>query len=208
MAIIIKMCERAMGNRVWRRALRMRRDTSGLAAVEFAMILPLALAMFFGILDISNGFAVDRKVSQIAQSIADLTSRYPTVAETDISNFFIIADAMLTPYDTSLLKATITQVYLDPSSKTGKVVWSRGDNKSNRPPGKVIPVPTALIQKDSSGAFLPNQYLILGEVTYDYTPIVGWVIPKSVITLTESSYMRPRQTACVLLPTSCAPAGG
>jgi Flp pilus assembly protein TadG len=208
MAIIIRMCERAMGNRMWRRALRMRKDTSGIAAVEFAMILPLALAMLFGILDISNGFAVDRKVSQIAQSMSDLTSRYTTVADTDINNFFIIADAMLTPYDKTKLKATISQVYLDPSSKTAKVVWSRGDNKANRAPGKVIPVPTSLIQKDSSGAFLPNQYLILSEITYDYTPTIGWVMPKSVVTLSESSYMRPRQTACVTLPTSCAPTGG
>src|SRR6218665_1980254 len=123
----------------WRRALLLRDDTRGVSAVEFAMIIPLMFTMFFGMLDVSNGFAIDRKVSQIAQGMADLTSRYTTLAETDISNFFIIADAMLTPYDKTQLKATISQIYIDPSTKTAKVVWSRGDQK--KAVGTMVSVP-------------------------------------------------------------------
>jgi Flp pilus assembly protein TadG len=187
----------------WRRALLLRNDTRGVSAVEFAMIIPLMFLMFFGMLDVSNGFAVDRKVSQISQGMADLASRYTTLAETDVSNFFIIADAMLTPYDKTQLKATISQVYIDPSSKTAKVVWSRGDEK--KAVGTVVSVPANLIVKDAAGNYLANQYLILGEANYTYVPTIGWVVPKGGLTLSDAMYTRPRQTSCVVMVTSCTP---
>lgn len=187
----------------WRRALLLRNDTRGVSAVEFAMIVPLMFLMFFGMLDVSNGFAVDRKVSQISQGMADLASRYTTLAETDVSNFFIIADAMLTPYDKTQLKATISQVYIDPSSKTAKVVWSRGDQKKDV--GTVVSVPTNLIVKDANGNYVANQYLILGEANYTYVPTIGWVVPKGGLTLSDAMYTRPRQTSCVVMVTSCTP---
>lgn len=187
----------------WRRALLLRNDTRGVSAVEFAMIVPLMFLMFFGMLDVSNGFAVDRKVSQISQGMADLASRYTTLAETDVSNFFIIADAMLTPYDKTQLKATISQVYIDPSSKTAKVVWSRGDQKKDV--GTVVSVPTNLIVKDDNGNYVANQYLILGEANYTYVPTIGWVVPKGGLTLSDAMYTRPRQTSCVVMVTSCTP---
>lgn len=185
---------------------RFRRDARGIAAVEFAVILPLMLTAFFGMIDVSTGFAVDRKVTMVSQTISDLTSRYTAVAETDVTNFFTIADAMMTPYDKTLLKATISQIYIDPTSKSGTVVWSRGDNKLAK--GTVVTVPNALIAKDASGNVVANQYLILGEAKYVYTPTIGWVVAKTGITLTESSYMKPRQGTCVMMATTCTPTAG
>ncbi|MGM5025074.1 TadE/TadG family type IV pilus assembly protein [Tardiphaga sp. 42S5] len=192
----------------WRRALLLRDDTRGVSAVEFAMIIPLIFLMFFGMLDLTNGFAIDRKVSQISQGMADLASRYTTLAETDVSNFFIIADAMLTPYDKTQLKASISQVYIDPSTKIAKVVWTRGDflvGKVVRKVNDIVSVPTNLIVKDANGNYLPNQYLILGEANYDYVPTIGWVVPKGGLALSDAMFTRPRQTSCVVMVTSCTP---
>jgi len=202
------MIQRAMADarRCRRSMATLRRDTSGLAAVEFALILPLMLMMFFGMIDVSSGFAVDRKVSMIAQTLSDLTSRYTVVQETDVTNFFTIADAMLTPYDSTVLKATISQIYLDPASKTAKVVWSRGDAKLAV--NTVVTVPTALVAKDSSGNWTANQYLILAQATYLYTPTIGWVVSKAGINLGESSFTKPRQGTCVMMATTCTPTAG
>ena len=182
---------------------RYRRDASGLAAVEFAIIVPLMLAMLFGTIDLATGFAIDRKVTTISQNLSDLASRYTSIAETDVSNFFKIGDAILTPYDTTLLKTRVSQIYLDPATKTSKVVWSRGDSAWAK--NTVMPVPANLIAKDSSGNWLANQYLILGETSYAYVPTIGWVVNKGGLTLTESSFTKPRQSDCVQLPTSCSP---
>ncbi|KZD22777.1 hypothetical protein A4A58_27945 [Tardiphaga robiniae] len=196
-----------------RRALLLRDDTRGVSAVEFALIVPLMFLMFFGMLDVTNYFAIDRKLSQISQGMADLASRYTTLAETDVSNFFIIAGAMLTPYDKTQLKASISQVYIDPSTKIAKVVWARGDFPTGKVNGTVVvrkvndivSVPTNLIVKDANGNYLANQYLILGEVNYNYVPTIGWVVPKGGLTLPAAMFMRPRQTSCVVMVTSCTP---
>ncbi len=183
--------------RVW----SLRRDESGIAAIEFAMIFPLLLLMLFGITDVANYFAVDRKTSQVAQMVSDLTSRYTAVQESDVSNFFAIAGAMVTPYDKTKLKTTIHQVYLDPTSKTAKVTWSRGTAPLSK--NALYSVPAGLVGKDKDGNWLANQYLIVGDVAYDYTPTIGWVLSR--VTATEKAFTKPRQMTCVMLGSTCTP---
>jgi Flp pilus assembly protein TadG len=91
--------------------MRLVRDRRGVAAVEFAVIVPLMLVMFFGTVEFSSGVAVDRKVSLVTQELADLVSRSPSVAVTpNIANFITIANAMLTPYSTTPLKVRAPRV--------------------------------------------------------------------------------------------------
>jgi Flp pilus assembly protein TadG len=189
----------------WRQGMRRSlarwsRDDRGIAAVEFAMIAPLMIVMFFGMIDVSMGVGADRKVTVIAQSMSDLASRYRAVTDTEFTNFFNIGSAMLAPYTTSSLSSTISQVYIDPTTGTGKIYWSKGD--AVRAVNSSITVPTGLIGKDSSNNILANQYLILAEVTYLYKPIIGYVVPKAGITLAESTYTRPRQSTCVFYSTA------
>jgi len=204
MVRIMKMSMRSGSWRGWQRsARRFRRDAGGVAALEFALILPLLLVMFFGMIDVSMGVGTDRKINMVAQTMADLTSRYASVTTTDFTNFFAIGDAIMTPYDKTPLVSTISQIYLDPATKTAKVQWSRGDAAVAK--NTVVTVPADLVVKDASGVWAANQYLIQSEVSYQYRPIIGWVVPKAGITLKEMTFARPRQTTCITFPTSCAP---
>ena len=46
-------------------------DRSGIAATEFAIIVPLMLVMFFGTVEFSSGVAVDRKVTLMARTLSE-----------------------------------------------------------------------------------------------------------------------------------------
>ncbi|HEY0332014.1 MAG TPA: TadE/TadG family type IV pilus assembly protein [Rhodopseudomonas sp.] len=179
---------------------RLRRDSSGLAAVEFVMIVPLMLVMFFGTIEISSGFAAHRKVSIVAQTISDLTSRSKSVVATDVSNFLSIADAIMTPYaavhSATQFQTTITELYIDPVSGKGYVQWSQGD--AVRQNKAVVSVPADLIAKDSTGKVIAGQYLIYSEVKYLYKPTVAYILVKDGIWLTDQTFTRPRQSSCVL----------
>jgi Flp pilus assembly protein TadG len=50
-------------------------DRNGLAATEFAIIVPMIMVMFFGTVEFSSAVAVDRKVTLIARTLSDLTSQ-------------------------------------------------------------------------------------------------------------------------------------
>jgi Flp pilus assembly protein TadG len=178
---------------------RLRRDTRGLGAVEFALIVPLMLAMIFGVIQISSGIAIDRKVSMVTQTTSDLVSRYKEVAEVDLDGIITIANAILTPYDSTPLKAKITQVYINPANGNACVQWSKAtSNEVAYDKGKILTVPSALIVKNDDDQIVAGQYLIFSEVTYRYTPAVAWFPQMPFLDLNDKTYTRPRLSACVL----------
>src|SRR5437763_13636399 len=139
--------------RLWRSALRLPKDCRGVAATEFAMIVPLMLAMFFGMVEFSSGVAVDRKVTLVARTLSDLTSQSASVTDSDLTNFFAASIGILTPYPASPTQSTITELYVDPTTHQAKVQWSKASTfnssgnvvlgTSTHLPGDVVTVPAA-----------------------------------------------------------------
>ncbi|MGJ4952963.1 TadE/TadG family type IV pilus assembly protein [Bradyrhizobium sp. HKCCYLS20291] len=172
-----------------------RADKSGVAATEFAFIVPLMLVMFFGTVEFCSAIAVDRKVTLMARTLSDLTSQSTTVGDSDMSNFFAASTGIMYPYATSPVNATITELYVDPTSKQATVVWSKGS--AVRAVGTTVGVPADLL--------VSGTYLIFSEVTYQYVPTIGYVMAKTGINLGDVAYTRPRQSTCVYYSpkTSC-----
>ena len=129
-------------------------DRRGNAAIEFALIVPLMLTLFFGTLEFSSGVAVDRKVTLVARTMSDLTSRSTTVTDTDLSNYLIVGKSIMTPYSATPLNSTITELYVDPNGSTAKVQWSKGSTPLAV--GSTVAIPTALQVNDT--------YLIYAQV--------------------------------------------
>ena len=182
--------------------LKLLGDRRGVAAIEFAMIVPIMLVLFFGTVELSSGIAADRKVSLMARTLSDLTSRSISISDSDLTNFFAASNAVMTPYvppTYNVTKGTITELWIDPSTGNARVQWSKGSGP--RGTGTLVTIPAGLIVKDSTGNIVPNQYLIFSEVSYLYTPAVGYVMAKSGVTLSDVAYTRPRQTVCVIYPT-------
>ncbi|MGJ5176799.1 TadE/TadG family type IV pilus assembly protein [Bradyrhizobium oligotrophicum] len=174
---------------------RFAADRGGVAATEFAFIVPLMLVMFFGTVEFCSAIAVDRKVTLMARTLSDLTSQSNSVGDTDISNFFAASTGIMYPYSTTPVNATITELYVDPTTKQATVVWSKGS--APRTVGVTVGVPADLL--------VTGTYLIFSEVNYQYVPTVGYVMAKTGIKLSDVAYTRPRQSTCVYYSpkTSC-----
>jgi Flp pilus assembly protein TadG len=202
---------------VWRRLrsapTRLFKDTRGLAATEFAFIVPFMLVMFFGTVEISSGVAVDRKVTLVARTLSDLLSQvgpppppapvssYAPADDTYLQNVFTAGIAILTPYCAVPATLQLTEIYVD-SNQVAKVQWSKAASvptcnatqvtltTSTRSAGDTITIPPTLLVKQT--------YLIFSEVSYNYTPMgIGYVMKSNVI-LSDVSYTRPRQVVCVI----------
>lgn len=166
---------------------RLRADRRGAAAVEFAIILPVMLVLFFGTVELSNGVAVDRQVTLTARTLSDLISQAATISDTDVSNAFAASSAIMAPYSATPLKAIISEIKID-SSGNATIAWSKASNATAYTAGASVTLPSALA--------VPSTYLIWGQATYTYTPVVGYVL-KTALTLGDQFYTRPRQSACV-----------
>jgi Flp pilus assembly protein TadG len=197
--------------RARRCAVNMLGDSSGVAATEFAVIVPLMLAMFFGTVEFSSGVAVDRKITLVARALSDLTSQsLSTTSDTELQNIFAASSAILTPYSVTPIQPTISEIYVD-ASKIAKIQWSKSATLS-----LVSGAPTAVLKNSSHskgdvvtippGLQVPGTYLIFSEIDYKYVPAVGYMMNKLGVTLHDVTYTRPRQSTCVDYPAPVAPA--
>jgi Flp pilus assembly protein TadG len=188
--------------RLRRSARALRSDASGVAAVEFAMIFPLMLVAFFGTVEICAAVAIDRKVTLIARTVSDLTSQETSVDSTALTGIFTYGLFIINPYPGAPIKGQVSEIYVDSNGKA-KIQWTQGATtsgntvtltSSSRNAGDDVTsvVPTALLVKKT--------YLIFSEVSYQYLPLggTGYVISKTGIPLSDVSYTRPRESACVV----------
>jgi Flp pilus assembly protein TadG len=162
-------------------------DRRGVAAVEFAMLLPMMLTLYLGSVEVSTGVAVNRKVTLTTRTLADLTSQYTDVTNADISNILNASSDIMAPYPVSGLSAVVSEVTLD-ANGNATVVWSDTLNGTARSVGQTVTIPPGLA--------VPNTYLILAEVSYSYNPSFGYVLTHN-ITLNDQMYMRPRQSTSI-----------
>ncbi len=181
--------------RLARRCAVFARDRSGLAATEFALLVPLMLVLFFGTVEVSSGVAVDRKITIAARALSDLISQATTVTDTDFTNTFAAGAIIIAPYDAGPIKAKISQIYVN-ADKVAKVVWGKAYNDTARAANDVVT--TSL----PAGLLIPDTYLIWSEVNYRYVPVLGYVMDQVGVTLGEQTFTRPRQSTCVTYKTS------
>lgn len=188
-------------SKLWNRLRRCTRnlhgDCRGVAATEFAMIVPIMLVAFFGTVEFCSAIAVDRKVTIMARTLSDLTSQSTWVNSTATTNFFNAATAIMTPYASGSplpLNSRVSELYIDPNTLAARVQWSVGQGQTARAVGSPVTVPSDLA--------VGGTYLIYSEVNYQYVPTVGYVMAPSGIALSDVAYTRPRQSLCVLWNTS------
>jgi Flp pilus assembly protein TadG len=81
-------------------------DQRGISAVEFALLLPLMVTLYLGVVEISQGISADRKVTLTARSIADLVSQTTSMNNSDMTNSLNAATAVMAPFPDSKLKVT------------------------------------------------------------------------------------------------------
>jgi Flp pilus assembly protein TadG len=192
---------------MWRRAGRatasLIQDRRGIAATEFAFILPIMLVLFFGTVEFSSAIAVDRDVTLVARTLADLTSQSKSVADTDLTNFFTASCYILSPYTPAQQNTTISELYVDPITLKARVLWSSAATY-NAQCSVVLGTGLAVDSNVAipSSLAVGGTYLIFSQVSYLYLPAVGYVMAKTGITLADVAYTRPRQSLCVFYPTT------
>ena len=166
---------------------RFAKERRGLAAVEFAMLLPMMMTLFLGSVEVTTAVAVQRKVTLTARALADLSSQFTTIANADMTNILNASSDIIAPYATSKLASVVSELSINAQGQA-TVVWSDTLNGTARTVGSTVTIPTNLA--------VANTYLILGEAQYTYSPTYGYVVT-GTMTLSDQIYMRPRQSSSI-----------
>lgn len=193
---------------IWRRFIASRR---GVAAVEFALIMPVLLILFLSSYDVGNAIIVYLKVRTATYELAAITNQYGTTASnagqittTIMSTITAAGSSILSPYSSTPLTIVLTQIQAT-SNTQATVSWSYAVNGTAYTQGTTFNLPTNLANNTcGSGNYSsvsPTSgpgacYLILSQVSYSYTPMFG-AFMTGTLTLSDNLYVAPRSTQCV-----------
>jgi Flp pilus assembly protein TadG len=172
-----------------KRLIRFLVAQDGLAAIEFAFVAPVMIALFFGAIELTKAVDCHTRVNSVASTIADLVSQATTVSSANITNVFDAANDILYPYPSTSAKIVISSL-VDNGKGGATVAWSEAQNTTKRTPGSTVTVPTGLIVSGSGGG------VILAEITYTYAP-PSLVVLTGPINMTGTFYSRPRRSPVV-----------
>lgn len=132
-------CQRRMTTRKRSLLGQLMSDRSGISGLEFALLLPLIIALFAATLDLGEALMVNRRLNQIATTTSDITSQEPTWTASSIQTLVEGTSSMLTPFDATALKVQVSVLNVS-STGTATVAWSYGYHTAALSKGAASPV--------------------------------------------------------------------
>lgn len=180
---------------------RLLADRRGIAAVEFALIAPLMLCMYFVTMEISQGIETNKKVGRVGSMVADLITQQQRITKSEVDAIMKIAESIVQPYTRSSPKIIVTAIEVtDEATPKVKVAWSRklvdGAYSRDANPGTDTTVPDALKVKGT--------FLIRVESELSYRPVITWSASQKTalglasafdgIEMGKAYFLRPRMS--------------
>ena len=160
----------------------------GIAATEFALLLPILVFLFFGMLEASEALTVNRRVSKAVNMMSDLTSQVATISPSEFDNPIDGITQVMSPGTMTGVQMNIVSVVLD-SNGDPIVHWSR-DQDGLEPYAAGVDYtdldnPLVL---DAGGS------VIVAEITYPHVLSISHLIFPATINFDVKSLRWPRQS--------------
>jgi Flp pilus assembly protein TadG len=185
----------------------------GVAAVEFALVLPVMLGIYLGMTEISSAVNTDRKLTMLSRTLADLAGRANTMSTADVETIFKAATSVMAPYRSDEARMVLSSIVVKATGQMNAsnqpildatVCWSSawGPNATPLPKGTKVAIPGGFGRANSS--------FVRADVEMAYVPILGSAIYKSVtgkdgMTLGERTPWPVRNVGEVVWTTPCLP---
>lgn len=175
-----------------------------MSLVEFALSLPIVLAMGFGGLEVANLALTHLRVSQIANTVADNAGRVrTTIDENDINEIFAgvreIGDAIDFPTRGRVVLSSLQDNGLTGANQGQMINWQRCLGTLVRTPaygvegtGRTNGSFTGMGPTGRRIQSLPGTAVMYVEVYYTYRPLIPGIIPGRTITYESALNVRER----------------
>ncbi|HBK91690.1 MAG TPA: hypothetical protein DDZ68_08475 [Parvularcula sp.] len=170
--------------------LRFARSASGLAAVEFALIAPIMILLFFGVVEGSGALSASRKTLLASNTLADLVAQETQILKADLDDLFIGMEDVIDPRDIDVTFRVLS-VSFDTADGKVKVDWSY-DSTGAAP----YPAGSEYAGALDVALFDDTSSLVIAETEYVYaSPVSQKII--GPVTFEKAASRWPRRTARV-----------
>jgi Flp pilus assembly protein TadG len=183
-------------------------DADGVAATEFAIVVPFMLLLLVGGVELGNGMALNVKISVTAHAVADMVTQNTSLSTASMQNILTGATAIVAPYPVNggQLSVTVSEISSDANGNL-TLQWSHSYNgatfgsgrpsinSSTSPAYGALTLPTSLNGTAGNANNVNNQNdqvsFIVSEVSYAYTPNLGYTI-SGTVNLADRYWLFPR----------------
>ncbi|WP_400767646.1 pilus assembly protein [Methylosinus sporium] len=156
-------------------------------AVEFALMIPIAVLILVSEFTLGEAITISRKVAITGRTLTDLVARRASVSTADLTTILNASTQVIAPFSTANLTIILAELTTDGNSNT-TITWNEPFNTTKLVNGSTFVLPTGMAQVNTS--------LIYAYVRYDYTPPFGAkMIP--VVPIRYTFYINPRITSSV-----------
>lgn len=159
----------------------------GVSAVEFALIAPIMLLFYVGVVEVSLALGVDRKVTSAASALADLVAQDDVITDDEMEQILDAGPAIVAPNPAAPLQIRISSVTMDLDGDA-EVDWSDARGMAPLAEGTQFTPP--------SGILTPGRSVIMVEVSYLYESAFA-EIGAGRFNIEETFYLRPRRSLVV-----------
>lgn len=158
------------------------RATGGVAALEFAILAPMMVFLLLGSVELIDMVTTNRRVQNVAASVADVISRDTSVSDEEITGLWRATEVLMFPDNVSTLRTRVSSVSIIDSS-TARVVWSEGHGLTARVSNSTVELPDAMM--------IPGTSVVFAETEFDYQPVIG-ILRTSNMRMGHDAYRRSR----------------
>ena len=182
------------------------KNNKGLAAIEFAMVLPVMLVMLMGTIEVSNLLTADRRAESVAATLADLVARDDSITNAEVTDSFFAAESVMADMDPAALQMVITSI--NESGSNAVVGWSRAKNSAPDATGSTVSdLPSGIMAAGGSvirvRVTYPYSLMTMGTSNYKQSgsgPIMAYDMGNAH-TIKKTFYLRPRLVSKIPNPT-------
>lgn len=156
---------------------RLFRNQKGLAAVEFALALPLMIILTFGSIEVTLYILISQKVERVSINLSDLVAQSTTINTTQLDEIIKAASQVMLPYNFGADGYAVISSVTKTGTNAPVVNWQYVSSGTAQ---------TSKIGVVGSNATLPSGFtmvdkdnVIITEVFYNYKPILSGTIYSS-----------------------------
>jgi Flp pilus assembly pilin Flp len=170
-------------------ASRFRRDRSGIAAVEFALVLPVMMLFALGVAEVGRFALLTLKLQHAANTMGDLAARDEELSLAALQNMFFAMEHIVQPFDLTDQGVVIVSGVGTDAGDPPRVFWQRDgagsldEDSEVGGEGDAATLPEGLIVRD-------GETVIVAEAVFRYTPWLLALVPETL--LRRAAYYRPR----------------
>jgi Flp pilus assembly protein TadG len=160
---------------------RLCRDQRGIAATEFALVLPIMVAMLMGMIEVRDAVEAYGKALSATQTVADLTSRADSQTTATMNMIASAAQRVLDPMPSGTDRLGIRVASIGIATNgTPTLLWSYSFGGATDAPNLA----------KAKGLANPGESVVMVNLSYIHPPLIKDVI--GTITVKETAWSRPR----------------